>query len=335
MTETSSFTHRSSLSLPPLADAAFVLTDAQRDQVGALAEDLVRVAGGVIDGPEWVAAARTASQRLPRELLTALREFRNDAGPDGVLLIRNLPVQDGLPPTPTRAGSVRRTATVAGAALTAAMLQLGEVIAYRSEKSGALVQDVVPVPGQEEQQSNAGSIRLHMHTENAFHPNRPDYVGLMCVRADPTGDARLCTASVRRAVPLLSGEARRILSEQRFMTEPPPSFGDLGGVTPVHAALQGSPEDPDLVIDFASTHPMDEEARRAMDELYGVLDRVTHALFLTAGDLAVADNRLVVHGRTSFGPRFDGTDRWLHRVYAALDRRRFAVDTRPGDNVLR
>lgn len=125
---------------------------------------------------------------------------------------------------------MQRTASPAAAAMAAVMLQLGEVIAYRSEKSGALVQDVVPVPGRERQQSNAGSVRLQLHTENAFHHHRPDYVGLLCVREDPTGDARLCTASIRRALPMLSRDARQALSEQRFMTEPPPSFGGSGSV---------------------------------------------------------------------------------------------------------
>ncbi|NUK33736.1 TauD/TfdA family dioxygenase [Streptomyces lunaelactis] len=327
-------------SSPPLVESALVestvsLTGAQHDQVRAVADELARTAGGLIDGPGWLTAARAASQRLPRELRQELREFRHDAGPDGLLLIRNLPVEDDLPSTPVRPGSVRRTATVASSAVTAVMLQLGEVIAFRSEKSGALVQDVVPVPGHEKQQSNAGSVALHMHTENAFHPNRPHYVGLMCVRADPTGDARLCTSSVRRALPPLTSEARRGLSEDRFMTEPPPSFGDLGGVTPVHPVLRGDPADPDVTVDFAATHPLDDGARRAMEELREIFERIAHPHDLGAGDLAVVDNRLTVHGRTSFTPRFDGTDRWLHRVYAALDRRRIRPDSEGGGAVLR
>lgn len=320
---------------PSLTETAVRLSDAQRDQVRAVVDDLLNAAGGEVNDPAWITAARAASQRLPRELLGMLREFRHEPGPEGVLLLRNLPVEEDLPATPVTPGSFRSRATVAGAAVATAMLQLGEVIAYRSEKSGALVQDVVPVPGHESQQSNAGSVRLHMHTENAFHPNRPDYLGLMCVRADPTGDARLCTASIRRALPLLSRPARQILSEERFLTEPPPSFGDGDGVTPVHAVLRGAPEDPDVVVDFASTHPVDAGARQAMAELRAAFDRVTHALAFDVGDLALVDNRLTVHGRTSFRPLFDGSDRWLHRVYAALDRRRARVHAQGGGAVLR
>ncbi|MFF1478050.1 TauD/TfdA family dioxygenase [Streptomyces sp. NPDC058301] len=312
-----------------------ILDDAQRDRIGELVAGLLQTVTGTLDSSAWLEAARAVSVLLPPELRTALRRFRHDAGTDGVLLIRNLPVGTSLPPTPTSPDSVERNPTTAAAAITTAMLQLGEVIAYRNEKGGALVQNVVPVPGREGQQSNAGSVRLEMHSENAFHPNRPDHVGLLCVRDDPTGGARLTTSSVRRAVPLLPDATRRVLSEERFMTEPPPSFGGPGGVTPNHALLRGALEDPDLLVDFAATHPLDERAAGAMTELGDALAASTVAHRLRAGDLAVVDNRLAVHGRTAFTPRYDGTDRWLHRVYTALDYRRSRPDREAGQSVLR
>jgi L-asparagine oxygenase len=43
---------------------------------------------------------------------------------------------------------------------------------------------------------------------------------------------------------------------------------------------------------------------------------------LEPGDMVFVDNRLVVHGRIAFWPRYDGTDRWLHRIFVHLDNRR-------------
>jgi hypothetical protein len=40
---------------------------------------------------------------------------------------------------------------------------------------------------------------------------------------------------------------------------------------------------------------------------------------LEAGDLLVLDNTLVVHGRSPFPARFDGTDRWLQRAFVVAD----------------
>lgn len=52
-------------------------------------------------------------------------------------------------------------------------------------------------------------------------------------------------------------------------------------------------------------------------------------LVLRPGELAFVDNRVAVHGRTSFRPRHDGRDRWLHRTFVHLDNRRSAGH-RPG-----
>ncbi|MFD9570255.1 TauD/TfdA family dioxygenase [Streptomyces sp. NPDC059982] len=331
-------TQEHTLTLPPTAAApdAIVLTDAERAELVAVATGVLRATPALIDDPAWLDTVRDASAALPRTVLAALRRFRHDAGPDGVLLLRNMPVvaDDPLPETPTVPGSVERVPAVASTLVTAAMIQLGEVIAYRSEKTGALVQNVVPVPGSERSQSNAGSVLLELHVENAFHDNKPDYVGLLCVREDPTGDAKLCTSSVRRALPLLSGHTVSVLAAPRFLTEPPPSFGDLNSVTPAHPVLVGDPRDPNILVDFAATHPLDDEAKAALGELREALMRTMSALALRVGDLAVVDNRLAVHGRTSFTPRYDGQDRWLHRVYAHLDHRRSRVDRKGGGAVL-
>ena len=40
------------------------------------------------------------------------------------------------------------------------------------------------------------------------------------------------------------------------------------------------------------------------------------------GDLAILDNRVTVHGRTPFRPRYDGADRWVQRTFVIADLRR-------------
>ncbi|MEK8144494.1 hypothetical protein NKH18_30295 [Streptomyces sp. M10(2022)] len=89
-------------------------------------------------------------------------------------MIGGLPVdRAALPATPSVPGSVQRRAGVPAAVLTMVACGLGEPLAYLAEKSGALVQDVVPVPGQETFHGNAGSVPLSFHTENGFHPTHP------------------------------------------------------------------------------------------------------------------------------------------------------------------
>ncbi|GAA4617071.1 TauD/TfdA family dioxygenase [Saccharopolyspora hordei] len=289
-------------------------------EIERVALDLLPVADGKVDDAAWIAAARDAWEHLPVSVRTTLRRFRRDTGTTGALVVSGLPLgPDGVPDTPTRDGSVQRTATVPAAVLIMFAAGLGDPASFRPEKSGALVQDVVPVPGKEEFQGNAGSALLSFHTENAFHPHRPDFVMLSCLRSDHEGVAGLRTACIRQVLDLLTPSAREALSSAEFVTAPPPSFGSTSGDTTPHAALTGAPEDPDLQIDFAATEPLTDRARAAMDELQELFGEHAHTHYLTPGSMAIVDNRVTVHGRTAFRPRYDGRDRWLQRSFSLAD----------------
>ncbi|MFE3071905.1 TauD/TfdA family dioxygenase [Streptomyces sp. NPDC059247] len=303
--------------------SSMTLTDRERGRVRALTEELGRSSpDGRVDDPRWLALARLQSCRLPVRLLESLRNFRSEPGPDGTLLIGGLPVDPGaLPDTPTVPDSVERAAT--GPAATAMLLgqQLGDVFAFRDEKHGALVHNVVPVRSLARSQSNGGSVDLELHNENAFHPHRPDVIGLLCLRSDHEGRAGTLFSSVRKARVLLDDADIAVLREPRFVTEAPPSFR-TGDAAVTHAVLGGSPDDPDIRVDFHATGALDAEAAAALRRLGGALAEVASELVLRPGDMAFLDNRVVVHGRTEFTPRYDGRDRWLHRVYVHLDGRR-------------
>ncbi|WP_067464483.1 TauD/TfdA family dioxygenase [Actinomadura macra] len=310
-------------------------TEAERDELQRLADRLTRTDPRQVDERPWIEAARALSCAAPRRLRERLRAFRNDPGPDGLLLISGLPVDAAaLPPTPSVPDSVERSATVAAAVQALITLQLGEIIAFRNEKRGALVQNVVPVPGREGSQSNAGAEVLEMHIENAFHPHRPDFVALLCLRNDHEGKAGLRVGSIRRAAALLTDDDRKVLSEERFVTEPPPSFGDMAGAAVPHAVLTGAWDDPDVRVDFLSTHPQDDGARAAMRALQMAFTEVTRTLVLRTGEMALVDNRLTIHGRTAFTPRYDGNDRWLYRTFVHLDHRRSRALRAENGNVL-
>ncbi len=308
---------------PARTTAALTLSSAECTEVHRLARDLAGREPRLIDERAWMDAARTLSSHLPLRLREEVRQYRHDPGPDGLLIIRNLPHDTGmLPATPTVPESVERRATVPSAIAVLVSLCLGEVVAYRQEKSGALVQNVVPVPGREASQSNAGSgTLLELHVENAFHPHRPDYVGLFCLRNDHSGTAGTLASSIRRALELLPPHCVEVLLQPRFVTQPPPSF-HAGDSAVAHPVLVGAPEDPDIQVDFTATIPMDDQAKAALEILRDAFLTVSAMLVLQPGELAFVDNRLAVHGRTTFEARYDGHDRWLHRTFVHLDNRR-------------
>ncbi|KJS53833.1 L-asparagine oxygenase [Streptomyces rubellomurinus subsp. indigoferus] len=307
---------------PTPGDAVFSIPEDEAADIGRVARRLA-AAPQDVDSEAWVLAARAAWEELPAALRRRVRAFRRDSGPGGALVVRGLPVDEAaLPGTPSAGGSVQRAASVPAALLLMTACGLGDPTAFLAEKSGALVQDVVPVPGQEEFQGNAGSVTLMLHTENAFHEHRPDFVQLLCLRPDHEGVAGSVTASIREALPLLPGPVRDALATRDFTTHPPPSFGPGGGPVPRHAVLTGDPADPDVRVDFAATHGLTPEAKAALLDLEAALHQVARTERLRAGDLAIVDNRVTLHGRTAFRPRYDGRDRWLQRTFAQADLRR-------------
>lgn len=294
---------------------------------------LLDQAGERVDDPHWAARARHAWEDAPAEVRRLIRRFRRHSGPDGALVLRGLPIgAPDLPATPMLKGSVQRVPSLPAATLLLFAAGLGDPAAFAAEKSGALVQDVVPVPGQEEVQGNVGSVELTFHTENAFHPHRPDYVMLLCLRPDHEGIAELRTSCIRRLLPLLTPPTREALTRPEYVTEAPPSFG-LSGEDTVHAVLTGAPEDPDLCFDEAATRGVNDAGRAALAELSEVAHRTYTSVLLGPGDLAVVDNRVTLHGRSAFTPRYDGQDRWLQRTFAFSDLRR-SRDHRPGDGAV-
>lgn len=321
--------------VPALAERHVVRVGrAERHAVEELARSLCLAEGGRVDDPDWIAAADHAWDAVPVAVRRAIRGFRRDSGPRGAMLLRGLPVDAArLPDTPAVAGSVQRAASVPSAVLMMLAAGLGDPGAFAAEKSGALVQDVVPVPGHEKVQGNVGSTLFTLHTENAFHHHRPDHVLLLCLRADHERVAGLRVACVREVLPLLPPATRDVLRRTDFVTFAPPSFGDAGGAAEHHAVLSGAVEDPDLRVDFAATKPLTEEGAEALDVLARLLDENVRTYRLAPGELAVVDNRVAVHGRTAFRPRYDGRDRWLQRTFAFADLRR-SRELRPADGAV-
>ncbi|ATZ23356.1 L-asparagine oxygenase [Streptomyces lavendulae subsp. lavendulae] len=282
-----------------------------------------------------MARARDAWEDLPFPLRREVRRFRRHSGPNGTLVIGGLPVdQRALPATPAVPGSVQPRATVSAAVLTMVACGLGEPLAYRAEKSGSLVQDVVPVPGQESFHGNAGSVPLSFHTENGFHPHPPDYVISLCLRADHDRIAGMRVAGIRQALPLLTPASRQALFAPEFVTTPPPSFSpdaaaNKSGVEP-RPVLSGAVEDPDIRMAQLVTTPLTPRAAAALTAFGRACEVTARTLCLNPGDLVIIDNRVTVHGRTAFHPRCDGADRWLQRTYVTTDLPR-SRDHRPHD----
>ncbi|MFI1884488.1 clavaminate synthase Cs1 [Streptomyces jumonjinensis] len=294
-----------------------------REQLLALVAELPEVPRADLYG--FLQQAKELSERLPEGLAAALDSFNAEGSEAGYLLLRGLPVvEDELPPTPSSTPApVDRRRTAMEAMLALAGRRLGLHTGYQELRSGTVYHDVYPSPGAHYLSSETSETLLEFHTEMAYHVLQPNYVMLACSRADHERRAETLVGSVRRALPLLSEEVRTRLFDRKLPCCVDVAFRggeeDPGAIAEVKP-LYGNVNDPYLGYDRELLAPEEPEDKEAVAALSQALDDVTESVKLTPGDLLIIDNFRTTHARTPFTPRWDGLDRWLHRVYIRTDR---------------
>jgi Fe(II)/alpha-ketoglutarate-dependent arginine beta-hydroxylase len=279
---------------------------------------------------------------LPLPLLDLLTAFRDQEVAPAVL-IRGFPVSDeeiGSTPRHWRDGPTGERQEIYSLVLAAS---LGQVFAWATLQNGRLVQDVVPIRGQQQAQTGHGTIELAWHTEDGFHRYRCDYLCLFAMRNyDHIPTNLACVDHLS-----LSPQAVETLFTERFLIRPDTEH--LSAEDPLarqvmermqddpepSAVLFGAPERPYLRIDpiYMSPLPGDAQAAASLAEITRGLEACLQPVSLEPGELLVLDNYRCVHGRAPFTARYDGTDRWLKKVIVTRDLRqsrdvRGAVDDR-------
>ena len=320
-----------------MTDVAILLDAEESRQIRVLcAESSARISGHTVDSPHAMVEAEVAGCDLPTRLIRALAAFRQDGNARGSLLIQGLPIDEDLVPTPASGDAHSwREVPIATMAQLSVVSRLGDAISFADEKGGRLVQDIVPVRGAEHRQENSGSTFMELHTEDGFHPFKPDFVTLLCLRSDHDGDALTVIGSAPQIAKRLSAESLLALREPEYRIRIASSFaagGTVGHSEPM-AVLTGSLADPDLAADIHAMEPLTQAARRALDEFAAVATQVVVGAVLAPGDLLIVDNRVALHGRSGFRPRFDGRDRWLRRCFAVADLRRSRAYRTAGSRV--
>ncbi|GAA2794598.1 guanitoxin biosynthesis L-enduracididine beta-hydroxylase GntD [Streptomyces showdoensis] len=278
--------------------------------------------------------------RLPVGLRKFLAEFRRD-DPAAAFKIRGFDVDDqAVGPTPGNWSDAAASLNTRREEIFLSLIGkcLGEIFSWPTLQSGRMIQNVLPIAGEENEQSGHGSdVLLEWHTEDGFHPYRCDYLALFGIRNHDRVPTTV--ASIRDVE--LSAETRKVLSEPRFYILPDDEhLRQLAVQQPDHpgllrmramretpepvAVLFGAPDSPYLRIDpfFMRCVEGDAAAEQALKELVAELERATQDVVVEAGTLLVVDNYLAVHGRKAFTARYDGTDRWLQKAIITRDLRK-------------
>lgn len=241
----------------------------------------------------------------------------------GITIYRNIDVGD-VPPTPSTPDIEEGVTPESVRALLQFGSMLGNPVSYIQEQNGRLIQNLVPVKKTEDQQiSTSSRANLEIHTENSFHPYRPSYVLLLCLRGDE--NAVTTYADDFDIVKKLDEETINVLQNNWFSTQIDDSFRTNGeeNMEMVCPILKKSTKNENtwrITYDsfFMKARGVDAEsqflAENALEKFKKAVEESTKEVVLKTGDLLVINNECTVHGRKPFQPRYDGTDRWVQRM---------------------
>ncbi len=232
----------------------------------------------------------------------------------GAVLVSGCPVGN-VPRTPLTRHGVDKPDRISERSLLGVAMRLGEPIGFAQEHGGDIVQDLYPLAASVGRQlSTSSGVELAFHTETAFHPHKPRFLLLLCLRGDRAAATTLC--SVDDIVALLPPATVDILRQPRFRCGVDESFGAGSAWVTNPAPVIEDAADGTLVLTFDGelTFGTDARAETAIAEVNSAIARARTSVTLESGDLLIVDNHRAVHGRSPFTARFDGTDRWLQRT---------------------
>ena len=265
---------------------------------------------------EFLLQAHLAADGLALPIRKRLFEFYTHGNVSGVMVLKSCPQEPNINEIATPNRKLGKTSFVSETCLAIIAARLGQIFGYSAIGKGALFQNVIPRRGSERKQSNASSLtKLQLHTEQHFHPHSPDYILLYCLRTTP--GVKTYFVSVSQLVQCLDEQNIKILFEPLYRTGVDYIFGnndEKPGNGAVKSVLYGSRSTPFIRYDRELMVGITPEAQKALDNVHKIFDEQQHDVLLSAGDVLIMDNRRVVHGRSSFKAKYDGTDRWLLRT---------------------
>lgn len=301
------------------------LPDAVRDDLGRL---LAAEPDPTADIDRAMARYHQIFARLPLDLLQRILDFGRHTDTAGVGYVRNLPVDETLPPTPENGGpATSKPSFVAEGVLLGLSGLLGEPVGFLTEKKGQLIHDVIPVASGAMTQTNQGStVFLNFHNDivhdsiGRYDVSNPDFLVLSCLRADHEGVAATHYADARDIVRALDDRTVELLRSPVFRLNAPGSYcRDVARTDEVLsdpvAILNGPEDSPEISSSANGVRGMTSAAEAALDRLQAACREVSHTVYLRPGEALLINNRKGLHARTPFTARYDGADRWLQRTY--------------------
>lgn len=322
-------------------------------EIGAINEILQRLTTQYTcaENIDFLNEAHLLAHELPRRICKFLTNFKMTEPSSGYCIISGYPIDDikiGKTPSHWKWQSDMSSTLEEKILLVLFSSLIGEVFGWSTQQDGHIIHDIFPIKDNENEQLSTGSEQLiWWHTEDAFHPYRGDFIGMLCLRNPYKTPTTIASAEVRE----LSEDQIRVLFEPRFTIRPDEShleknasdqrknpeleildksnstgyqkINEMNSDPVKVPVLFGDPKSPYARLDpYFMDSLEDDEAQQALNTLIDSIDEKITELVLQPGDFLFIDNYRAVHGRRPFKASYDGNDRWLKRINITRDLRK-------------
>lgn len=263
------------------------------------------------------------AQELPRSLRAKMRDFAENETSDG-MIIRT---QDAFPNdylrTPQRYDELAPTYLYNDVQIAHSLVAslIGTPVGFRSQRDGRCLNNIIPTRALEELPNSSSGSRFDfgLHTEDAYHAFKPDFLALVCIRNDEK--AVTSFASIK-SVSLPINLKTELLKPQ-FLIGHNPIHMMVGAVKNApQSILYGRADSPCMRINVANTQGVDRDAQRVLEQFVALLVNARESITLMRGDFFYLDNFYTAHARDAYQPNYGEYARWLSRFTLAKDLRK-------------
>lgn len=270
---------------------------------------------------EFLEEAPIFAHELPRSIREEFYKFKRHES-YAALHVANNPVLDKVDPTPSKLIELDENYKLNDAKVLLGLYGslLGEGIGFTSQRGGSVYNNIIPFK-ELENVSNSSSGSNHdfgFHVEDAFHPSRAEFLGLVCMRNEEKAPTTVaCIDEIE-----LSGSEKEILFQNRFYISHNPIHETSDIIQEEgQAILFGSKQSPYVRINAAALN-LEKNTPEEILAVNKILDhfiKTKKSVVLDTSDCIFVDNYRCAHARDAYKPFFGDRARWLARVVFATD----------------
>ncbi|MGN8275390.1 TauD/TfdA family dioxygenase [Pseudomonas sp. SMN5] len=301
-----------------------ILEAQEKIQIRSLLDEIIKDPA-LTNQYNFMEKATLYAHELPRRVREEFYDFKRSEVAAALLVSGNPVLAEGAGPSPSRYIELDEDYRLNDAKVLHGLYGslLGEGIGFTSQRNGSLFNNIVPLEEHRKTSNSSGGSVLDFgfHVEDAFHPARAEYLGLVCMRNDERAATIIsCIDNIK-----LSTEEKQVLFKPNFKISHNPihNTSDIIEETS-QAILFGHKNAPYVKINAAALN-IDEYSgieRQALEKLLDHFTRNRVAVVLEAKDCIYIDNYRCVHARDSFKANYGDGARWLARVVFASSLRK-------------